>query len=430
MKIRVAGVEITKWQNLSLSVIFDSIKSTFSVDIYWNPFDKSMRLVMLPGGYNQVTIVSDNGQVLFTGVFINPSFKSNSTANLVNLSGYSLTGVLDDVTYSAIVGTTQTSSMTFAQICQTVCDNLGLRLVDNTNGKSNVVIANIPVAQAESDVTKTDADYTQSAADYLSEIAKELDIVLSHDVFGNLVLNYQIGTSDPVYNFTQGMPGVEYTLSVDGSQLHSTITAASQSDHLGTISDTKSVTNPFVAPQGGFNYRTAAMNEPNNVNIAGLGLVKKSPTQPGQLRIMREYNTGYRPTTIMQQATDPPNLQDVANQALADELTAIVLTVKVNRWELNSKIVPVASVISVQNPELYLFNKANFFIRQIDYSGDSAESMATYICTVPEAYNGAVPTKSIFFGTNYTNFVDESNPPMRSDDRRGINNNLATPPNL
>ena len=409
MKIIVAGVEITKWQNLSLSVIFDSIKSTFSVDIHWNPFDKTMRLVMLPGGYNQVTVVSDNGQVVFTGVFINPSFKSNSTANLVNLSGYSLTGILDDVTLSAVLGTTKTSGMTFAQICQTVCDNLGLRLVDNTQGVSDVIVGNISVAKADSNVSSTDVGYTETIADYLSEIARELDIVLSHDVFGNLVLNYQIGTSDPVYNFTQGMPGVEYTLSVDGSQMHSLITVDSQSDEEGNITDTTSVVNPFVAPQGGSTFWTTGQTvqatpaPPVSSALKGSGVKGQSVT----LQTVHKYDTGYRPTTVMQQATDAPNLQDVANQALADELTAIVLTVEVNRWELNSKLVPVASIISVQNPELYLFNKANFFIRQIDYSGDSAESTALYTCTVPEAYNGVVPTKSIFFGTNYTNFVEE-----------------------
>jgi hypothetical protein len=48
---------------------------------------------------------------------------------------------------------------------------------------------------------------------------------------------------------------------------------------------------------------------------------------------------------------------------------------------------------------------------------------------VPEAFNGVVPTKSIFFGSNYTNFVDNSdNVNLRSDDRKGINNN--TPPDL
>ena len=146
-----------------------------------------------------------------------------------------------------------------------------------------------------------------------------------------------------------------------------------------------------------------------------------------QPQVLNVFNVGYRPHSVTQTDTDAPNLEDVANQALADELTAIQLSITIDRWELNNKLVPTGSIVSVQNPELYLFNKANFFIYQITYSGDAAESTATYLCTIPEAFNGKVPTKSIFYGTNFTNFVEE-NPPLRSDDRKGVLNNHT--PNL
>ena len=58
MKIRFNGVEITKWQNMNASIIYDSIKSTFSFDMYWDPFDKTLRQVMLPGGFITCTLVS------------------------------------------------------------------------------------------------------------------------------------------------------------------------------------------------------------------------------------------------------------------------------------------------------------------------------------------------------------------------------------
>ena len=447
MKVRVAGQEITKWENLTLTLRFDSVKSVFSMDMYWNPFDKKMRLVMLPGGYNTVIIVSDNEQVLFTGIFINPSFKSSSKPCLVNLSGYSLTGVLEDVEYSAIFSdSTQINGKSFFYICQTVCNKLGLRVKDNTGGQAKRIITTKDL-KADTIIERNEPDREQSIADYLSDLAKGLNIVLSHNEHGDLVLNYNLGDSDAVFNFSQGMPGVEYELSLDGSQMHSEITAAAQAGYVGEKPAPVTVKNPFVAPQSFFNYRTAGINLPAinskyllngsslqlqvssmlGINLPAINskyLVNGPSPQP---QVLNVFNVGYRPHSVTQTDTDAPNLEDVANQALADELTAIRLSITIDRWELNNKLVPTGSIVSVQNPELYLFNKANFFIYQITYSGDAAESTATYLCTIPEAFNGKVPTKSIFYGTNFTNFVEE-NPPLRSDDRKGVLNNHT--PNL
>src|SRR6478736_745465 len=108
MKIKINGRVIDKWANLSVSLIYNSVASTFSFDLYWNPYDKDMRDIMLPGNYQDCVIISDSGEVLITGVFHSPSFKSNSTANLVNISGYSRTGVLQECAYSAVISNTHT----------------------------------------------------------------------------------------------------------------------------------------------------------------------------------------------------------------------------------------------------------------------------------------------------------------------------------
>lgn len=436
MKIRVAGIEITKWTNLTLNTRFDTIKSVFSVDMYWNPYDKAMRLIMLPGGYNEVTVVSDEGIVVFTGVFINPSFKSGSKPCTVNLTGYSLTGVLDDVEFSAVFDTTQTNGKTFFQICQTVCNKMGLAVVDNTQGVASKIITTGSVSrsagqpQSDETVERSDPDRGQSIADYLADLARGLNIVLSHDQYGRLVLNYDIGTGGPLFNFTQGMPGVEYELSVDGAQMHSTITAAAQGDYTGGVADPKTVINPYVAPQGKYNFRNAAMNGDINGKIDRRINAIGNVADDGQLQVLNEFNTGYRPHSVTQTDTDAPNLQDVANQALADELTAVKLTILINRWSFNGKRIPVGSIVSVQNPELYLFNKANFFVYGIDYEGDEEKTTATLNCTLPEAFNGVVPTKSIFYKPNSDNFVPEDETVVNRGNLRPESFDIIPAPNL
>ncbi len=383
MKIRICGIEIVKWQNLSLNLLYDSVKSTFSFDLYWDPYDADMRKVMMPGAYNQCTIVADNGQLLLTGVMHSPSFKDGPVASLVNISGYSITGVLDDSEYSAMcdaIGSgMQTNNTNFLQLCQNVCNIFGFGLVDNTGGKA------VAIALSSSEPANKD----QSITGYLSDIAKDANITLSHDVNGNLVLKIATNTK-PVFDFVSGMPGVEYELSFDGQEMHSFIIAHAQ-DGTGAGATVKNV---YVAPQGSFNYKNAAINTGNILN---------APL--GQLQVINEYSTGFRPHSVTQRDTDATKLQDVANEALADELKNIPLTIKIARWELNNRIPMPGDIITVQSAYLYLFSKARFFVQNIFFSGDEKESTAILNCLLPECFNGEVPTQSIFFGTNYTNYA-------------------------
>ena len=385
MKIRVCGIEITKWKNLSVTLLYDSIKSIFSFDLYWDPFDPDMRPVMLPGGYNQCTIVSDKGDIILTGVLINPSFKSSSEPCLVNISGYSLTGVLDDCEYSAVFPGTQRIGMTFLQIAQEVCNKFGIGLLDNSNGLAAKVA-----------LPSSDTDRHTTVANYLTQIAMDSDIVLSHDNYGNLVLSVA-NDSEPVYDFTQGMPGIEFSLSFDGARMHSSITVEAQ----GGSTQSVTIKNPYVAPQGGFNYRAAANN---NATIFNNGFNGGKFVNITTL-LQNEYNTGYRPHSEVQTSTESSNIQDVAQQVLADELKAIEITIEIHDWELDGELALPNCIITVQNPELYLFNKARLFVSGVVYSADEKESTATLICNLPECFNGKIPTTSIFYETNYTNFV-------------------------
>lgn len=374
MKIRVCGIEIDKWQNMSVQLLFNSVKSTFSFDMYFDNQNSDHRKILLPGAYNQCVIVSDGGETLLTGVIVSQSFRSATLPFLVTVSGYSLTGVLDDSPYSALFSTTQSDGKTFLQICQAVCDQFGFGLLDKTEGEVDKL----------QPITTSNSKESESVSSYLSGIAKDSNIVLSHDENGNLVLEVAT-TSEPIFDFTAGMPGVEYGLSFDGQRMHNIITAASQ----GGAAQLAEVKNPYVAPQGGLNYLNIAFN-------STIGIQKRNI-----------FTTGYRPTRVIQTDTDATSIQDVADQALADELQAINVSVRIDRWELNNKIVKPNTIITIQNPELYLFNKIKFFVQGVLLEGDNKESTATLDCVVPEAFNGVVPKYSIFYGTNFTNFTPE-----------------------
>jgi prophage tail gpP-like protein len=242
MKLLIAGKQIDKWQNLSLTMVYDSVKSVFSFDVYWDPYDPNMRDIMLPGAYLPCKIVADNGEGVFTGIMHTPSFDDSPEPSLVNISGTSIPGVLDDCEFAAVLhdkdsassfDSLQVKGLSILQLCQKICNQFAISIVDKTNGAANAIIQN------------TEPFNSSTCTDVLSKICKEQNIVLSHDGDGNLVLAIAADTK-PIFDFVSGMPGVRIRLGFAGDQMHSKITGVTQG---GSIQP-QATYNPYVPSKG------------------------------------------------------------------------------------------------------------------------------------------------------------------------------------
>lgn len=71
------------------------------------------------------------------------------------------------------------------------------------------------------------------------------------------------------------------------------------------------------------------------------------------------------------------------------------LTIKVEGWELNGNLIVPNQLITVQNPDVYLYEPTTFFIQEVDLMGNETYETATMRCVVPEAFNDD-PVKYIF----------------------------------
>jgi len=377
------GIIIDKYSNLTVTLVYDSVCSTFSFDIYWDPQDYKMRQVMLPGAYNQCTVKSNNGELLITGVLLSPSFKSGATKFLVNISGYSRTGVFQDCEYMAAMGgSTQSNNKTLFTICDEISRKFGIAtkiegpINDTTTKESEVtLIGGLPI-------TQSDCNASESIMEYLSDISKDSNVVLSHNKYGELTIKVA-GRATPIFNFTNGMPGFIYELSFNGEQMHSTITAFEQ----GGATPSQPVTNPYV------------LQPQNHLEVAFNSVVGQA--------IANVYNAGFRPHSVIKSAKENGSIQDTANQALASELKGVSLTISMIGWTLNNKIVRPGQYITVQNPELYLFKPATFFIESVDFSGDAQQETAVLNCVLPECYTDDIekgnPLTNIFTANNNNN---------------------------
>jgi len=61
-------------------------------------------------------------------------------------------------------------------------------------------------------------------------------------------------------------------------------------------------------------------------------------------------------------------------------------------WEIEGKVIKPNQIITVRNPELYLYKKSNWFIESVQLDGDETQTVATITCVLPETYNGGTPS--------------------------------------
>jgi hypothetical protein len=75
------------------------------------------------------------------------------------------------------------------------------------------------------------------------------------------------------------------------------------------------------------------------------------------------------------------------------------LTISIDRWDLNGKVIRPNNIISILAPHLYIYKKVNWFIESVEYTGNNEKQTAVLNCVLPEVYNNS-PVKSIFEGIN------------------------------
>ena len=209
-----------------------------------------------------------------------------------------------------------------------------------------------PLVQSKMNMVydKTSVEPTQTIADYITELAAQRNIIISHDTYGRLLFTQLKTKETPILSVTEGLIGTEMKMSFKGQDIHSHITVIKQADSDGGNAGQYTIRNPFVPVA-----RT------------------------------------YRPKTIIQNSGDNASTKLAAQNALAAELRNVILTIKLDRWDLNGVLIRPNSIISVKNKNLYLYKETKFFIEQVSYEGNSEALTATMTCVLPFCYDGTIP---------------------------------------
>ena len=345
-KLVIGDTAFDKFLEFNLNLRYDSVASDFSFTPWFDPSNEAHKQAFKPGTYKPVKVYY-NDEILLTGTVLNLSFVSSAQNNGLAISGYSVTGVLEDCQIPTSAYPLHSKGLDLKSITEKICAEFGIKVIvdPSVSGKIGKVFKNAT------------ATNQQSAKQYITDMAAQQGIIVTHDAIGNIILTECNTKSTPLFDFTGGIPGVEFKLDFDGQKMHSNVTTLRQ------------------AKIGGRN-------------------TKKNPVV-GQAKVSNPYCNVFRPRVARQQAGDEHDTGKAARTNLSEELKGIGVKGNLSTWNINGVFIKPNQIITIENPYLCLFKKTRFFIESVSYKLDANGESCSIDCYLPEVYNQDTP-KNIF----------------------------------
>lgn len=334
MRIKIDGEFYNFFSGLNISLKLDSIASTFTFNVRFNPDNPVHRKLFQPLSYKSVEVFNSDDELVLTGTIIGHSFTSNSKPNLLALSGYSKAGVLEDVTVPVSDYPLESINRTLKDVAERLLGLFDLEFIVDSSATN----------QANTIYKKSVASPTDSIKAYLSKLTSQKNVVLSHNADGAVVV-YKPSLVKPVAFFDSSNT-IEMKLAASGQSIHSDISVVRQpsQDNAG-VSTADTVNNPIVG--------------------------------------------AYRPTTKILSSGEDTDVKNAADNELAKELKSITLSIALDHVE---NILP-GSIVEVQNKELFIYEKTKFMVIESNIKGEVNAERSDFKLVLPETFTSAVPNQ-------------------------------------
>jgi len=335
MKIKIENKFFNHFSNLTLKFSLDTFASVFSFDARFDPDNVEHQKIFKPLTYPKIEIFSNDMTLLLTGNIVNNSFTSTKTPQLVSFSGYSKSGILEDVSIPESVYPLEKNNQSLTEISSQLLRPFGINqlIESNVSNKMGLVYE------------KAVAQPSQSVASFLTQLASQRNIVIGHTKKGDVYyFNAFIGAK-PI-RFYNSYNLLSSAVSINGRAFHSDITVRRQpsDDNIG-VSTFDSIKNPNVKQER--------------------SLCK-----------------------VLSSGTDTSTIE-AARNALAAELRGISLTLILPKIDFKLLC---GQVIEFQNKELFIYKRQKFIVNEINYKEDSLGDTMSINCLTPEAFTGGTPT--------------------------------------
>jgi len=342
ISLKINGQKFEHFNNFKVTLAYNSIGSVFSFDGL--VLNENQKKLFKPLSYHDVQVYMGSDLIL-TGIALSTSTSVSNNISLGSISGYSKTGALEDCNIPVRLYPLQFDGMTLKEITEKLIDLFDLELV----------IDSTVTDKCNEKYTEITAKPTQTIKEFICEMAKQKNVIVSHDKFGRLLFtSLKLGTPS-IATYIEDKPATKISVSVNGQGLHSEI---------------------YVQAQAGMNEFV-----------------------PGEGTVLNAMVLKFRPLSKIQTTGDVKNIDNTAKMVRSSELRNISVTIDTDRWtwydgKKTTIIVP-NKIIEVQSPGNFIKKRSRLFVEQVEYSGNSEQQIATLKCVMPETYTGATP-KNIF----------------------------------
>lgn len=352
----------------TINLKLDSIASTFEFAARFSAQNKEHQELFKPLQYKDVEIYNSKDKLIFTGTILNHRFKSNSGRELVIISGYSKSGILEDVTIPLSAYPLESNNRSLKDIATRLCGLFDIKLLISDQGKTitDTIIKDKPTKVREKSDFETiksksnvvfgriSAGPTETVKDYLSKLAGQKNIILSHNEKGEVLLFQPDLLQKPKYFFTKGN-SIAMSMDVNGQAMHSEINVVRQpSDENEGVSTVDSTKNTLIGK--------------------------------------------YRPTTKILSSGVDTETKEAAENELASELKNISATVELQG--LFDEIYP-GEIVNVHNHYIYNYAYNRWMVDSITLKFDEKSDTTTLNLVPPESFSGNNP-RNLFFNHDDT----------------------------
>jgi len=398
MEVKIGGITVDVFESMTLTRRFDSLVSDFSLTVKYVPgstvssnllFPQTLfpignfPLIPLPVNVDRGNVIApfrykevvftENGKTIFTGVVLNATYTEMATTELVSISGYCKTGILEDSNID-ISEPVQFDNLTLREIASQLIRPFGIGMVVDPVVKSFVDMKYSTTAKVIGVTIK----------EYLSNMARQRFVVMTHDVNGNLVFTrVRAGTFSVTSDQLANAPIPEpFAQEIEGSPVSvQTLPVTVQKDY-------KPIYN-FDGGQPEIVMRLSCNGQGMHGTIISVKQVDSATGKPKKMQ--NPYGRSESISVTEQTYGDATMIQYVARNALAAELKNIVLTIEMKGWYLNGIFVEPNNLVTVISSRLFINKKTLFFIESVSYSKDATGERCTLTCVLPEVYTLDTP---------------------------------------
>ncbi len=317
IKLYINNKEYKYFTGLSVDLNYTGFVSTFQFNAPFDSESDDHKVLFKPLSYNEVKIYF-NDRLVLTGPIVSNNFEDESKPTNTTFSGYSKSGILQDVNIPVSLYPIESKDRTLKEIIERLIKPFGIKLSFKATDKK---------------YEKTVASEGDTIGDYIHKLCDQRNLRLSHDVNGNLLVseikqkNNQIKTT-----FNNDFKANKANLYVDGQSIFSEY----------------------------------------------IGLKQTSIKNNVQAESVKKFPIAYRPKVNVQQDGAQGDIEAFTKSMRAAGGRALSLTLNLDRWtNYADEIYLPGDVVNYQNNELFLYKLNRWFIESVSLREENKQELAT-----------------------------------------------------